>query len=110
VRVFKGADGGEETLITGPAANWMTPSMQRFVHYYDRARQESRAVANSRSAATWSLLAVRLVGVVSRPPRGDDTPLPASSAANRRELEKQASSCVVEAPWCCVHRCAALSY
>jgi hypothetical protein len=33
VATFKGPDGGEETLVTGVASLWMTPSMQRYIFH-----------------------------------------------------------------------------
>jgi len=61
VRTFRAVDGAEEPIVTGAAARWMTPSMQRFVAYY--ARAQAAVFVSSAGEAVWALRAVRLVGV-----------------------------------------------
>lgn len=61
--VFGAADGTQEQLVTGVAADWMTPSMQRFVGLFDRARSEPEAMAAQRARAMWSLSRLQLLAV-----------------------------------------------
>jgi len=69
MRTFMAAHGEEECVVRGDIQRYLTPSMQRFIHYYARTRhlwrtrgEDTRHVLE-RDKATWSLTCLRLAGV-----------------------------------------------